>query len=174
MMWTISSQSKLKITNKWRNKIQPNLRWLYIVFFGTRSMGTNGASARVFKRKEKTRVNMAARLLSLSFLSRTSVHQKTPRNVFNITLLSSKKPIRSTYRADIGERRRSWSYAKEVTEWLEASLWVPWAMKHRKQLECLQRRNWHRKHNHHCLTRRVGSHERNPLKVETRTTGLVG
>ena len=69
-------------------------------FFDARSMGTNGASARVFKRKEKTKINMAARLLSqiafhlpLSFLSRTSVHQKTPRNVFNITLLSSSPDV---------------------------------------------------------------------------------
>ena len=63
-------------------------------------MGTNGASARVWKGKEKTRINMAARLLSrvafhlpLSFLSRTSVHHKTPRNVFNITLLSSSPDV---------------------------------------------------------------------------------
>lgn len=65
-------------------------------FFGARSMGTNGASARVFKKTRKTKINMAARLLSrvafnlpLSFLSRTSVHQKTPRNVFKNTLFSS-------------------------------------------------------------------------------------
>jgi len=47
------------------------------------------------KKKKKTKINMAARLLSrvafhlpLSFLSRTSVHKKTPRNVFKNTLLS--------------------------------------------------------------------------------------
>ena len=63
-------------------------------------MGTNGASARVWKGKEKTRVYMAARLLlriafhlPLSFLSRASVHHKTPRNVFNITLLSSSPDV---------------------------------------------------------------------------------
>ena len=33
------------------------LRWLSRVFFGARSMGTNGASAQVFKRKEKTKTN---------------------------------------------------------------------------------------------------------------------
>ena len=56
-------------------------------FFGARSMGTNGMSARVFKRKT-TKINMAARLLSrfafhlpLSLLSRTTVHQKTARHV---------------------------------------------------------------------------------------------
>ena len=65
-------------------------------FFGARSMGTNGASAQVFKRKEKTKINMAARLswvafqLPLSsFLFRKSVHQKTPRNVLKKILLSS-------------------------------------------------------------------------------------
>ena len=70
------------------------LRWLYIVFFGARGIGTNGASARVFKGKEK--INMAARLLSrvashllLSFLSPTSIHQKTPKIMFKNTLLSS-------------------------------------------------------------------------------------
>ena len=52
-------------------------------FFGARGIGTNGASARVFKGKVETKINMAARLLSrvafhlpLSFLSRTSVYQK--------------------------------------------------------------------------------------------------
>ena len=57
-------------------------------------MGTNGASARVFK--EKTKINMAATLLSrvafhlpLSFLSRTNLHRKTLRNMFENTLLSS-------------------------------------------------------------------------------------
>ena len=65
-------------------------------FLGARRMDTNGASARVFRRKETTRINMAAWLLSrvafhlpLSFLSRTSVPRKTPRNVFKNTLLSS-------------------------------------------------------------------------------------
>ena len=52
--------------------------------------------ARVFKGKVKTKINMVARLLSrvafhlpLSFLSRTSVYQKTPKNVLKNTLLSS-------------------------------------------------------------------------------------
>jgi len=47
------------------------------------------------KEKKKTKINMAARLLSrvtfhlpLSFSTRTSVHQKTPRNVSKNTLLS--------------------------------------------------------------------------------------
>ena len=64
-------------------------------FFGARSMGTNGMSARVFKRKT-TKINMAARLLSrfafhlpLSLLSRTTVHQKTARHVLKNTLLST-------------------------------------------------------------------------------------
>ena len=56
----------------------------------------------------------------------------------------------------------------------EASLWVPWAMKHRKKLECLRRFKRHGKNDHHSMTKRVGSHKRNPLEVETRTTGLVG
>ena len=58
-------------------------------------MGTNGMSARVFKRKT-TKINMAARLLSrfafplpLSLLSRTTVHQKTARHVLKNTLLST-------------------------------------------------------------------------------------
>ena len=61
-------------------------------------MGTNGASARVFK--EKTKITMAATLLSrvafhlpLSFLSRTNLHRKTPRNVFENTLLSSSPDV---------------------------------------------------------------------------------
>lgn len=65
-------------------------------FFGARGIGRNGASARVFNGKVKTKINMAARLLSrvafhlpLSFLSRTSVYQKKPTNVLNHTLLSS-------------------------------------------------------------------------------------
>ena len=59
-------------------------------------MGTNGASALVFKGKE----NMAARLLSrvafylpLSFLSRISCHPNTPKNVFQNTLLSSSPEV---------------------------------------------------------------------------------
>ena len=58
-------------------------------------MGTNGMSARVFKRKT-TKINMAARLLSrfvfhllLSLLSRTTVHQKMARHVLKNTLLST-------------------------------------------------------------------------------------
>ena len=50
-------------------------------FFGARGIGTNGASARVFKGKVKTKV--------LSFLSRTSVYQKTLKIVFKNTLISS-------------------------------------------------------------------------------------
>lgn len=52
------------------------------------------------KRKTKTKINMAARLLSrvalhlpLSVLSRTSVYQKTPRNVLKNTLLSSSPDV---------------------------------------------------------------------------------
>ena len=66
-------------------------------FFGARSMGTNGASARVFK---TTKINMAARLLSrvashlpLSFLSRTSVHQKIPENMLKNTLLPTSPDV---------------------------------------------------------------------------------
>lgn len=69
-------------------------------FFGARSMGTNGAGARVFKEKKTTKINMAARLLTrfafhlpLSFLSRTSVHQKTARNVLKNTLLLSSPDV---------------------------------------------------------------------------------
>ena len=76
--------------------IFPLVRDQQEVLFGARGIGTNGASARVFEGKEKIRINMAARLLSrvafhlpLSFLSPTSVHQKTPKNVFKNTLLSS-------------------------------------------------------------------------------------
>lgn len=45
-------------------------------------MSTNGASARVFKRK--TKINMAARLLS-----RVAFHLQTPKKVVEDTLLSS-------------------------------------------------------------------------------------
>jgi len=52
------------------------------------------------KEKKKTKINMAARPLSrvafhlpLSFLSRTSVHQKTPRNLFKLALLSSSPDV---------------------------------------------------------------------------------
>ena len=60
------------------------LRWFYREF-GAMWKGTNGASARVFlqEKKQKTKIKMAARLLlpvalsiPLSFLSRTSFHQK--------------------------------------------------------------------------------------------------
>lgn len=68
--------------------------------------------------------------LLLSFFSRTSVHQKTPKNVFKNTLLSSssdvikmRSQIRSAYRNDIRESRRSWSYAKEVAEWSRCSFY---------------------------------------------------
>ena len=92
-------------------------------------MGTNGASARVWKGKEKTRINMAARLLSrvafhlpLSFSPRTSVHQKTPRDVFETTLLSCSPDVvklRSQFAALIAptSEREDGRAAKEVTEW---------------------------------------------------------
>ena len=57
--------------------------------------------------------------------------------------------------------------------WSEALLRVPWVMKHYKQLESLQICICHRKNNHLCVTKRVGSHKRNPLKVETQMTGLM-
>ena len=136
---------------------------------------------------------MAARLLSrvafhlpLFFSARTSVNQKPPRNVFKNTLLPSSPDVvklrsqLAVFIVPTSERRRSWSYAKEVAECTrctslcsDASLWLPCAMKHRKQLECLQSCNWHGKNNHHCVTKRVGSHKKkptrseNPLEVET-------
>ena len=91
---------------------------------------------------------MAARLLSrvafhlpLSFLTRTSVHQKTPRNVFKNTLLSCSPDVvklRSQFAALILSRRHQREKTVVIVRegshrvvtvfflWSEASLWVPW------------------------------------------------
>ena len=100
-----------------------------IYISGVRSMGTNGTSARVFKRKEKTKINVVRPLsqvafhLPLSFLSRTSVPQKMPRNVFNITLLSSSPDVvklRSQFAALIAptsEREDGRDRTRRKSEW---------------------------------------------------------
>lgn len=73
------------------------------------------------KKQKQTWLSRVAFHLPLSsFLSRTSVHQKTPRNVLKkyfFRLSSSEESIHSIYCAAIRERRRSWSCAKEVAEW---------------------------------------------------------
>ena len=114
-------------------------------FFGARSMGTNGASAQVFKRKEKTKINMAARLswvafqLPLSsFLFRKSVHQKTPRNVlkkyfFRLVLTRLNWGVNSQYLSRRHQREKTVVIVRKGSRrivtvhflWSEASLWVP-------------------------------------------------
>ena len=169
------------------------LRWLYIVFLAREAWVQMAWAREYLKKRKTTKINMAARLLSrfmfhlpLSLLSRTTVHQKTARNVLKNTLLSTSPDVaklRSQFtvliaptseREDRDRKRRSRRVVTVHFLWSEALLWVPLAMKHWKQLECLQRGNWHRKWNHHCVTKRVSSHERKWCRVENQKRGLVG
>ena len=116
---------------------------------------------------------MAARLLSwvafylpLPFSSRTSVHQKR-QNVFkNALLWSSSDVVKLVVKLQYLSRRHRREKTVVIVHegscrvvtvyflWSEALLWVLWVMKCQKQLECLQRPNWHRKNNHHCMMKR--------------------
>ena len=75
------------------------LRWRSIVFLACEAR-VQMARAREYLKKRKTKINMAARLLSrvafhlpLSFLSRTNLHRKTLRNMLENTLLSSSPDV---------------------------------------------------------------------------------
>ena len=76
------------------------LRWLYIVFLAREAWVQMARAREYLKKRKTTKINMAARLLPrvafhlpLSFLSRTSVHQKMPKNVLKNTLLSTSPDV---------------------------------------------------------------------------------
>lgn len=166
-----------------------HLRWLYIVFWRARKKYESHEHLKEKKKQKQTwRLDVyreSCYTCRYRFLSRTSVHKKTPKNVLKNTLLSSSlvlAKLRSQFAALIApttemedgrDRVREGSQCVVTVYFLpsEASLWVPWAM---KRLGCLQKHNWHRKNNHHWVTKRGGFHDSNPLEAATGTTGLVG
>ena len=135
-----------------------HLRWLCIVFWRARKRYEWREHLKEKKKQKQTwRLDFYRESRSTCrypFLSRTSAHQKTPKNVLKNTLLSSSLvmvKLRSQFAAVIApttENEDSRDRLREGSHWVvtvyflpsKASLWVPWAM---KRLGCLQKHNWH-------------------------------